>query len=69
MLVLMHLCEGFDIYYILSYSHSNTHAADTSAAPFTNESIALIVQVRLKRSRLEPLISSHEFSRVSSLLF
>jgi len=35
----------------------------------TNESIALIVQVRLKQSGLEPLITSHEFSRVSSLLF
>jgi len=69
MLILMHLYEGFDVYYILIYSRNKTHAADTSSAPFTNESIALIVQVRLKRSELEPLITSHEISRVSSLLF
>jgi len=66
----MHVYEGSNVYYILIYSHDDTQAADTSAAPFTNESIALIVQVRLKRSGLEPLITSHEFSRVSfSLLF
>jgi len=46
-LVLLHLYEGFDVYYILSYSH-NTHAADPNAALFTNECFALIVQVRLK---------------------
>jgi len=39
MLVLMNLYEGFDVYYILINSH-NTHAADTSVAPFSNESIA-----------------------------
>jgi len=50
MLVLMHLYKGFDVYYILIYSHNKTHTADTSAGAFTNESIALIVQVRLKRS-------------------
>jgi len=63
----MHLYEGFDVYYVLTYSHNKIHVADPSAAPFTNESIALIVQVRLKRSGLEPLITSHEFPRVSSL--
>jgi len=60
----MHLNEAFDVYYILIFSH-NTHAADTTVAPFT---IALIVQVRLKRSGLEALMTSHAFSRVSSLL-
>jgi len=64
-LVLMLLDEGFDVYYILIYSHSS--AADTSASPFTNESIALVVQVRLKQSGLEPPITSREFSRVSFL--
>jgi len=64
----MLLYDGFDVYYILIWSH-NTQAADTSAASFTNESIALIVRVRLKRSGLEVLITSHEFSRVSSLFF
>ena len=55
------------VHYILSYSHNSNHAADTSSAPFKNESIASIVQVGLKQSGLEPLITSHEFSRVSSL--
>ena len=64
-LVLLHLYEGFDVYYILSYSHNSTHAADTSAAPFTNEFIALIVQVGLRRSGREPLI----LSRVLTGLF
>ena len=32
----MHLYEGLDVYFILIYSHY-TYAADTSAAPFTNE--------------------------------
>jgi len=68
MVILMHLYEGFDVYYVLIYSH-NTYAADTNAAPFTNESTALIVQVRLKRSGPEPPITSHEFSRVSSFSF
>ena len=63
----MLLYESVDVYYILIYSHNTTPAADTSAAPFANESIALIVQVRLKESCPEPLITSHEFSRVSSL--
>ena len=31
--------------------------------------MALVVQVRVKRSGLEPLITFHEFSRVSSLLY
>jgi len=67
MLVSVHLYEGFDVHYILSYSHNSTNAADTTAAPFTIETIASVVQVRLKRSGLEPLITSHEFSWVSSL--
>ena len=57
MFVSMHLYEGFGVCYNLVYC-SNIHAADTSAASFTNESIALIVQVRHKRSGLEPLITS-----------
>jgi len=47
----MHSYEGFDVFYSLIYSHISTHAADTSAAPFRNESIALIVQVRLKQAK------------------
>jgi len=62
----MYIYEGFDVYYIFSYSH-NTHAADLNAALFTNECFALIVEVRLKWRGFEPLITSHEFPRVSSL--
>jgi len=66
MLVLMHLYEGFDVVYILSYSHNHTHAADTSAVSFTNVSICLnrTSSAQAKRAR-----AAHHLSWVFTGLF
>jgi len=69
MINLMHLYEGFDVYYILIFSHNTQALIPVPLHSRTNLLPSSYCTSSAQAERVEPLITSPEFLLVSFLLF